>query len=189
MRIRNLRDINGLMLYTRKGDKGTTTTCNTGGGRIPKSSLLIEALGNIDELNAWLGLCKAKLEDDKIKKTVEEVQQNIFIIQAEIAGAKKSISKEETQALETVIDNIEKKLPVTTTFLIPGGTELSASFDVARTLARRAERRVIDATENNELKVSAPTKAYLNRLSSLLYAIERLLNKQDKVKEKAPSYK
>lgn len=177
------------MLYTRQGDKGTTTTCNTGGGRIPKSSLLIEALGNVDELNAWLGFCKAKLGDDSLESVIEEVQENLFVIQAEIAGAKKVLSEQKVQELEKVIDDIEKRLPKITTFLISGNTELSACIDFARTIARRVERRVIDATENNELKVSDSTKAYLNRLSSLLYAVERLVNKKAKVVEKAPSYK
>ena len=177
------------MLYTRRGDNGTTTICNTGGGRVPKSSLLIEALGAVDELNAWVGFCKAKLEDDSLKNVIEEIQESLFVIQAEIAGAKKAVTEQKVQELEKVIDDIEKQLPRITTFLIPGNTELSACIDFARTIARRVERRVIDAMENNELKVSDSTKAYLNRLSSLFYAMERYVNKKVKVAEKAPSYK
>ena len=176
------------MLYTRQGDKGTTTTCNAGTGRVSKSSLLIEALGNVDELNAFLGLCKAKSKDDDLQRIIEEVQQNLFIVQAEIAGADKAIAELKVRKIERVINNIEKQIPEITTFLIPGATELGACFDFARTLARRAERRVVDAEESNQLKVSDSTKAYLNRLSSLLYATERLVNKQARVVEKPPKY-
>jgi cob(I)alamin adenosyltransferase len=177
------------MLYTRKGDNGTTTTCNTGGGRIPKSSLLIEALGNVDELNAWLGLCRSKSKEDDLKSVLEEVQQNLFIVQAEIAGADKVISDLKVSKLEEVIDGVEKRVPARNTFLASGATELAACLGVARTLARRAERRVVDAVDSGELKVSGSTGAYLNRLSSLLYALERLVVARVGAEEKPPSYK
>jgi cob(I)alamin adenosyltransferase len=90
--------------------------------------------------------------------------------------------------METVIDMIEKELPPIKTFFVSGGTELAALFDFSRTLARKVERRVIKAVEEGSVNVSATTLAFLNRLSSLLYALARLSNHKSGVKEVAPKY-
>jgi cob(I)alamin adenosyltransferase len=86
------------------------------------------------------------------------------------------------------VDAIEKELPPIKSFFISGGTELAALFDVSRTMARRAERRVIKALEEESVKIGAPTSAFLNRLSSLLYALARLSNHKSGIKESAPTY-
>lgn len=176
------------MLYTRAGDKGTTTTFRDKDKRVSKSSYLIEALGTVDELNSWIGLCRACLEDEQSKNILEKVQQNLFIIQAEIAGADKKIESEQVGELEAIINDIEQKIGSTTTFVVPGSTVLSARLDIARTVSRRVERTVIRAIDKKELALSDATKSYLNRLSSLLYAMERLINKQNQTKEKNPKY-
>ncbi len=197
------------MLYTRKGDSGTTTLCQPAGKRISKSSLVFEALGSIDELNAWLGLVKTKNnvsppskggkggfakeskehEYDDIFTVLESIQQNLFIIQAEIAGAGKTITTAKVKQLEKVISRIEEQLPPIHKFFLAGGTELSAMLDVARTLARRAERHVLAAADKDQLKISQATRSYLNRLSSILFALERLVNIKAAAPEKSPSYK
>ncbi len=185
------------MLYTRAGDKGTTKTfgCDQ---RISKSSAVAEALGALDEVNSFLGVCKVKAAEGKFRigksgasfaAIVHEVQQNLFIIQAELAGAAKTIAAEKITAAETLIDTIEKELPPIKKFFIAGGTELAANFDTARTVARRAERRVVAVGEEGMAKVSKNTLAYLNRLSSLLYALARLTNHKSGIKEEPPSYK
>lgn len=183
------------MLYTRAGDKGTTKTfgCDQ---RISKSSAIAEALGSLDEVNSFLGLCKVspkaksyKLKAASFSDIVHQVQQNLFVVQAELAGSPKRIEKEKVTEVETLVDLAEKALPPIKTFFISGGTELAALFDVSRTLARRAERRVVAVSEEKKRKVGADTLAYLNRLSSLLYALARLSNHKSGIKEVAPSYK
>src|SRR3989338_6097841 len=167
------------MLYTRAGDKGTTKTfaCDQ---RISKSSAVAEALGSLDETNSFLGFCKVhpkaknyKLQTKNFSDIVHKIQQNLFIVQAELAGAPKTITKEKVKEVEKLVDAVEKELPPIKTFFISGGTELAATFDVARTLARRAERRVVAVNESGT-KIGEDTLAYLNRLSSLLYALARL---------------
>jgi len=184
------------MLYTRKGDDGKTKTfgCDQ---RISKSSAITEALGSLDEINSFLGLCKVVSEKEKLTlsdetsfaKMIHEVQKNLFIIQAEIAGSKMSITTEKVKEIEVIIDWIERELPPIKTFFISGGTELATLFDIARTIARRAERRVIGVADEGKIEISDFTKAYLNRLSSFLYALARLANHKFGIKEEGPDYK
>lgn len=192
------------MLYTGKGDNGTTKTfgCDQ---RISKSSAVAEALGSLDEINSFLGLCKVwskksdlTLNDRKVDSVVHEIQENLFTIQAEVAGADKHLSVEKIKEIESMIAEIEKELPPISTFFISGASEMSATFDVARTIARRAERRVVavaesasdtDSDRENKVKVLPETLAYLNRLSSILYALARLSAHKSGIKESAPSYK
>ncbi|MFA5750940.1 MAG: cob(I)yrinic acid a,c-diamide adenosyltransferase [Candidatus Paceibacterota bacterium] len=184
------------MLYTRKGDDGTTKTfaCDQ---RISKSSIIAEALGSLDEINSYLGICKVKAKKEKISlffsggldEIIHSVQKNLFIIQAEIAGSEMTIEDKKIKEIEVLIDNIEKELPPIKSFFISGGTELASHFDVARTIARRAERRVIEVSEEGKMKVSDATKAYLNRLSSLLYAFARFANYKKGIIEDSPDYK
>lgn len=182
------------MLYTRKGDKGTTKTfgCDQ---RISKSSIIAEALGTLDEANSFLGIVKVLANKKKIKigkvsfgQIVHECQNNLFIIQAEVAGAKKTISKDKVKEIENIVDTIEKTLPPIKSFFISGGTKLTASFDFARTLARRAERRVVAVHDEKFVKVGSHSLAYLNRLSSLLYALARLTNHKSGITEDKPHY-
>lgn len=184
------------MLYTRKGDSGTTKTfgCNQ---RISKSSAVAEALGALDETNSNLGLCRARskgLDFNVSGKTFSEIcltaQENLFIVQAELAGAEgKTISEEKVKEVEKIVDEAEKEMPPIKSFFIPGATELGALFDVARTVARRAERRVTAVIDEGGRKIGIHSQAYLNRLSSLLYALARLSNHKSGAKEKAPKYK
>src|SRR3990167_8062950 len=106
------------MLYTRKGDKGDTYFFDSQGERFSKSSWRAEVLGALDEINSLLGVCKAKagsvdirVEGKTIPEILEQVQQNLFIVQAALAGADKVITQEKINALEKIIDSIEKDLP------------------------------------------------------------------------------
>jgi cob(I)alamin adenosyltransferase len=175
------------MLYTRKGDGGTTKTfgCDQ---RVSKSSTIAEALGSLDEINSFLGLIKVKAGGD-VSKTIDRIQQDLFIIQAELAGAPKTITEEKVKWLEEIIDNIEKTLPPIKTFFVSGGTELATLSDIARTIARRAERRVIGVVDEGKIKIGKDTLAYLNRLSSVLYAFARNFNHLANITEEAPQYK
>ena len=187
-------------LYTGKGDGGTTKFFGpdaSGRGsdpnkaselrqhRVSKASPIAEALGNLDELNSFLGLVKIKAGE--FSKTIENIQENIFIISARIAGADKNITEEKVKEIEAIIAECEKELPLITKFSIAGGTELSAHLDFARTLARRAERRVV-AVHDELGTISPEVLKYPNRLSSILFALARLTNLKSGIKESAPSY-
>lgn len=185
------------MLYTRKGDKGTTKTfgCDQ---RISKSSLVAEALGSLDEVNSFLGLARVKTKDLSFEiknetinysELVLEVQQNLFIVQAEVAGSTLNITTEKIIKVEKIVDEIEKVLPPIKNFFISGATETGAVFDFARTLSRRAERRVVAVKEEGKIKLSAETMTYLNRLSSLLYALARISSYIEGAEEIKPNYK
>lgn len=174
------------MLYTKKGDKGTTTifSCDQ---RISKSSKIAEALGALDELNSFLGICKTKTRKNIDKMLIDRIQNNLFIIQAQVAGADKLVNSEETKHIENIIDKVESKLTKIDSFIVPGANEISAFFDFVRTIARRAERRVVDVDEEKKVKIDNETLIFLNRLSSLFYALARHAA-QKTSKEKTPKY-
>lgn len=186
-------------LYTGRGDKGTTTLYHCDQGRISKSSNIIEALGNLDELNAYVGLVKVYSEVEKLKikigkkdllysSIILDIQQNIFVIQAEVAGASMSISKSEVNKIEKIIYEISEVLPPIKTFTISGGSILSAELDVSRTLARKAERKLVSVMDEGIKKINGNTIAYMNRLSSLLFAMSRHANHILSIKEEHPDY-
>ena len=184
-----------MALYTRKGDGGNTWLfgCNQ---RVSKSSAVAEALGTLDECNSFLGVCKMSAKKEKIAANSKKyadildwVQQNLFIVQAEVAGAPKTIEEKKVKEVEEIVASIEKELPPIKSFFVSGGTELAAKLDFARTLARRAERRVVAVAEEESAKVGEHTKAFLNRLSSLLYAMARLMNYKSGITEEPPTYK
>ena len=179
------------MLYTGKGDNGKTGLfgCDQ---KFSKSSTITEALGSLDEVNCYVGICKVYAADSlfdisgaTLVSIMEDVQNNLFIVQAHVAGADKKIDPDAVLKLEHLINTVEKQLPPIKTFLIPGSSKISAHFDFARTLARRAERRVVAVSEEYPKKIDAEILAYLNRLSSLLYACARLTAG---TKEHAPTY-
>ncbi len=177
------------MLYTGKGDKGTTTTFGCNQQRISKSSELPEALGTLDELNTFIGFVKMRaIDSPRIAITLRKVQENLFIIQAETAGADKRLKDGSVEEIGKIVNDIEKEIPPIKGFSIAGGTELSALLDVARTLSRRAERRVIAVKELGLRELTPETMAYMNRLSSLLFALARLANHLAGVKEENPKY-
>ena len=205
------------MLYTRKGDKGDTGAfgcCQ----RFSKNSALAEALGSVDEINSLLGVCKVKSADFNFKinnfnvpEIIGKIQENLFTIQANIAGADKKISQENIKFIEEIIDVVEKELPPVKSFFISGGTEISALLDYSRSVSRRAERRVVALMETKKIDpvrssratvlrtrafgasatsngVDDEILAYLNRLSSLFYALARFVNFKSGIKENQPSY-
>lgn len=177
------------MLFTGKGDNGTTKTFGCNQQRISKSSLVPEALGALDELNAYLGFVKMKsAAQPRIQSALRDVQEVLFIIQAQVAGADKKIKESVVPQVEKTINDIEKEIPPIKGFSVAGGTELSAILDVARTLARRTERRIVAATEAAACALPSETMAYMNRLSSLLFAFARLANHLAGVEEENPRY-
>lgn len=185
-----------MALFTGKGDDGTTNTygCNQ---KMSKSSAIAEALGSMDEINSFLGFCKVRSKDVGFKvrdegpsfeHLIHSIQQNLFIIQAELAGFPMTVEEKKVKDLEAIITDIEKQLPPITTFFISGGTELAATFDFARTMARRAERRVVAVKEEGKVVLGVYSLAYMNRLSSILYALARLTNHKSAITEEPPTY-
>jgi len=183
-----------MALFTGKGDNGTTKTfgCDQ---RISKSSAIAEALGNVDEINSLLGVVKMKggsapaVSGLDYHTLLGDVQQDLFVVQAELAGADKRMTAEKVTKVGDWVNAIEKELPPITSFFVSGGTELGAFCDYARTVSRRAERRVVAALEpDGGRDVHKELLAYMNRLSSLLYALARLANHRAGVTEEKPHY-
>jgi cob(I)alamin adenosyltransferase len=188
-----------MALFTGKGDGGTTKVFDSK-DRIPKSSELPEALGALDELNSYIGLAKVKATESDpsisadgvtyhFSLILRDTQETLFIVQAEVAGADKRVQGGKVKSIEDIINAVERAIPPITTFLVAGGTELSAILDVARALSRRAERRVVALENTGARALSTETRAYLNRLSSLLFALARFANHAAGVVEEGPSYK
>lgn len=182
------------MLYTRKGDTGTSGLFGTK-DRYPKHSAIYESLGTVDELNSLLGVCRAKANKECIEKRTDEpdiasellnIQEHLFIIQAELAGTDKTITQKQVAELEQATERFEQRITNPHAFVIPGTTEYSALCDYARAVARRAERAVMGAQSIRP--VSPSTLAYLNRLSSFLYALARSVATKDATLELSPTY-
>ncbi|MDP2656408.1 MAG: cob(I)yrinic acid a,c-diamide adenosyltransferase [bacterium] len=178
------------MLYTRTGDNGTSGlfgTCD----RFSKDSPVYHALGAVDEINSLLGFCRAyslktQWEDVDIPAELLTVQEILFIIQADVAGAQKSIEQTHIDHLEELIEDIEKKIENPQSFVIPGATEFSGLLDFARAVCRRTERAMVSAHEIDQTSLLNIT--YVNRLSSLLYALARYTGTQNGGIELKPHY-
>jgi cob(I)alamin adenosyltransferase len=182
------------MLFTGKGDDGTTKLfgCDQW---MSKSSTIAEALGSVDEINALIGVLKMNAGDVvavgglSYHALLSDVQQDLFVVQAQLAGADKEMDTERVVKMETWINAVEAELPPITSFFVSGGTELGALADYARTVARRAERRVVAVMDEEKTSEGKPpVLVYMNRLSSLLYALARLANYRAGIDEEKPHY-
>lgn len=199
-KIKNNQKKHKNILYTGYGDKGTTTLFHCDQRRISKSANIIEALGSLDELNAYLGIVKVYTGIEQMslsinskkkilfKDILDDIQQVLFIIQAEVAGSDMTVKKKDLAKTEDIIAFISDTLPPVTSFTISGGSLLSAELDYSRTLARRCERRIVAVLDDGDRKVGLTTIAYLNRLSSLLFAMSRYSNHILSIKEEHPKY-
>lgn len=173
-------------IYTKKGDRGETALYDPlarSNIRIPKDSLRINTIGSVDELNSFLGIILSGSRDRDLNRLLKEVQNNLFNIGATLAGAKIDFTISKTKKLEKVIDNLEGSLPVLKTFILPGGSEVSARLFFARALARRAERAIVSL--NKEEEVRPEVLIYLNRLSDFLFMLARGQNSKAKIKEES----
>ncbi len=168
-------------IYTRKGDDGSTGLWY--GGRVSKSDARPEAYGSVDEAGAALGLCRAAAEGhDELGREILALQRELFVAGAELATAPEAAERLEggvskvtpamVERLEGVIDRFMDQVDLPPKFVIPGGGELSARLDLARTALRRAERRVVDLAGSGEL-VDDTLLRYLNRASDALFAMAR----------------
>lgn len=165
-------------IYTGFGDKGYTRTIRN--MRIPKSDSLIELLGTMDELTSSLGAAKVWISDRKLVDDIEKVQRKIIEINGEIAGAKPNVTKDCVAYVERMIDEYQAVTGGFEGFVLPGANKASAQLDVARTVARRAERCAVKVGQFGRL--SGTMLVYLNRLADLLYAFARYAEKENTVK-------
>jgi len=173
-----------MKIYTRTGDAGETGLF--GGGRVAKDDPRVEAYGDVDELNAVLGVARAVDQMPRIDEVLVLVQRDLFAIGALLATpdrdrmaqqlAKARIDEDRIAELEQAIDDAEVELEPLRAFILPGGTPKAAALHVARTVCRRAERRVVALRHDVELPELAVI--YLNRLSDLLFTLARLANRR-----------
>ncbi|MDE6333584.1 MAG: cob(I)yrinic acid a,c-diamide adenosyltransferase [Muribaculaceae bacterium] len=166
-------------LYTRTGDDGTTSL--VGGTRAPKDSLRLDAYGTVDELNSWLGLIAASsILDDNRRTEIQQIQNTLFDIGAALATEPESewqpqpLPASTIDAIEQAIDTVDGTLPPLRRFILPGGHPDAARTNIARTVARRAERRIIALARTAE--IDPAIIRYINRLSDYLFALARLIN-------------
>jgi cob(I)alamin adenosyltransferase len=176
------------MYYTGKGDKGTTKLFNSK-DRVDKGEQIFEVLGSLDELNSWLGFSSVEAKEHKeILEIIRKIQNDLFTCQAHFARSDVKIPKDFVSNLEETIAKISEKIKPRSSFVLSGGSKLSANLDIARTLARRAERQAIRLSDEDKRQVNEIIFVYLNRLSSLLYVLARLANDIYKAKESRPQY-
>ena len=175
-----------MKIYTKKGDKGYTSLMD--GQIVKKHNLFVNAYGTIDELNAFLGLLKDYLEDDKIKEVLNNIQLKLFSIGSVLAsGGNKKISrkvkieKEDILEIELQIDKLNKNLPELKNFIIPGGHKTSSFCHVCRVICRRAERGISELNQNSS--IDSNILAYMNRLSDFFFVLSRFIKHSDKVED------
>jgi len=174
-------------MYTRTGDKGETGLFS--GERVPKNSLRVEAYGTVDELSSWIGYTRSLIKnDDEIDSLLGRIQRELFLVGIELATRPKPSSAQKVQVtlamvkvLEEEIDRLDAELPPLSTFIVPGGAPAAAALQVARTIGRRAERKVVTLAQDE--KLNSMLVPYLNRLSSLLFVLARVVNRRGGIEE------
>jgi cob(I)alamin adenosyltransferase len=166
-------------LYTRTGDAGETSL--VGGTRIRKDDPRVDAYGEVDELNAWLGLVRASAIEPAIDAEIAAIQHDLFALGAQLADPADRLAPRVTKAvitddhvarLEQLIDRFDAEVPPLRRFILAGGTPAGAALHVARTVCRRAERRIVSL----QPPVDPVLVRYVNRLSDLLFALARAVN-------------
>lgn len=169
-----------MRIYTKTGDDGTTGLF--GGTRVDKDSLRVEAYGTVDELNSELGSARAEALPPELDQLLARIQEDLFCVGAELActPGKEStlpspkVGAGEIERLEQAIDESEASLPPLKNFVLPGGSRAAIALHLARTVCRRAERRVLSA--GHEAPVRREVLVYLNRLGDLLFVLARRAN-------------
>jgi cob(I)alamin adenosyltransferase len=171
-----------MKIYTKTGDAGSTGLF--GGARVDKDDARVEAYGTVDETNAAIGMARAAKPPEAVERVLAEVQADLFVLGAElacVAGKEdklrmRLLAATDIARLEQAIDASETTLAPLTSFVLPGGTPAAAALHHARTVCRRAERRVLAA--GRQSPVRADVLIYLNRLSDLLFVLARRANRE-----------
>jgi len=175
-------------VYTRTGDSGQTSL--VGGTRVSKSSLRVEAYGEVDELNSVIGAARARSQDGQVDDVLGLIQNDLFTLGADLASTSDitvpRIDESFVTRLEQYSDQFLSELEPLKEFILPGGNEAGALLHLARTVARRAERRAVALSEAEEINPEAIV--YLNRLSDLLFILARAINHRSGVQEKMTDF-
>jgi cob(I)alamin adenosyltransferase len=167
-----------MKIYTRTGDRGETGLFD--GTRVSKADARVDAYGEIDEVNAWLGVTRAAGVDADMAAVLDYLQRDLFAIGARLADParriaarveKADIGEADITRLEETIDRLERELPPLRRFILPGGCPAGAALHLARVVCRRAERRIVGLGEVDPIVL-----AYVNRLSDLLFVMARAVN-------------
>ncbi len=179
--------------YTGTGDDGTTGVM--GKGRVRKDSCIIQATGDIDELNSSIGVAIANTSDDYVNRMLRGVQDKLFTLGAQVSASveggvqtKSRIGEEDLKLLEEQIEELGATLPELRKFILPGGSASSACLHNARAVARRAERSVVALSNEKKTNLDPLIQKYLNRLSSFLFVAARYTNRKEGVEEANPTY-
>jgi len=176
-----------VQIYTKTGDDGTTGLI--GGTRVKKYDIRLEAYGTVDELNSNVGLVLSATEDQNVRGVLTSVQSKLFVIGAHLAmddnaGALKEqlpCSEKDIEQLEQEMDQMFEILPKLNHFILPTGCQAAAFAHVARTVCRRAERRIVELAD--QVAIDQNLVKYINRLSDYLFVLSRKLNFDQKVTE------
>lgn len=167
-------------IYTRTGDDGTTGLGD--GARVPKDSARIEALGSVDELNSLLGVLLAETLPDTVNSALTGIQHCLFDLGGELSiPGHRAVEDRRVEELEILLDGLNADLSPLKEFILPGGTRAAAICHLARSVCRRAERRVYSLSR--EEAVSPVALRYLNRLSDFLFVLARSLNRHGGVSD------
>ena len=170
-------------IYTRTGDEGFTRLAT--GAPVPKSNARVQAYGEVDETNACIGLCRLHSRDDpEMDAMLARIQNELFDLGADLATPPEPrpdwevlrVTAGQVSRLESEIDAMNAELEALTSFVLPGGTQLAAHLHLARTVCRRAERRVSDLAGDDSQAISVDSLKYLNRLSDHLFVASRRAN-------------
>ena len=169
-------------IYTRTGDSGTTGLGD--GSRVEKDSVRIEAIGCVDELNSLIGLLIAQGVPTAAAECLTRIQHRLFDLGGELAmPGQQLLAGNAAQALERELDQFNEDLPPLKEFILPGGSLAAASCHLARSVCRRAERRLLHLSRQDGEEVGPGALKYLNRLSDLLFVLARVLARADGGKE------
>ena len=171
-----------MKIYTKTGDRGDTRLFD--GTSVRKNNDRVEAYGDVDELNSFIGAGAAFIHDEILVTMLAEIQKDLFSVGAQLANPKFRDAKEKFQlrrarieALEKGIDEFETELPVLRQFILAGGGPAGSLLHIARTVCRRAERRVVSLSE--KVEINPDIIEYLNRLSDFLFVIARVVNHRE----------
>lgn len=175
-----------MSIYTKFGDKGKTSLY--AGKTVSKANIRVEAYGTIDELNSFLGIVLSLSKNKSLNQEIVKIQNDLFEIGSALASPAKNKDKDLSDYLkkrvkdfENQIDNLTKILPELENFILPGGGQTGSRLHFARTIARRAERKIVELSEKED--VNQEILVYVNRLSDLLFTLARNINMTEKQKE------